>query len=109
MWLDQGAVSAFVRFHPLLPGGELAAGLGELETGAVSASGSTVSIDCSVDDATAMGHYARVTRQEIEQARRAGLVTTPDDEWRHVATFVRLYEATLDRNRCDSRGTTAPG
>ena len=33
VWLDQGAVSAFVRFHPLLPGGGLAAGLGELETG----------------------------------------------------------------------------
>ena len=98
MWLDQGAVSAFVRFHPLLPGGGLATGLGELETGAVSASGSTVSIDCSADDATAMGHYARVTRQEIEQARREGLVTTPDDEWRHVETFVRLQEATLDRN-----------
>ena len=25
-------------------------------------------------------------------------MTTPDDEWRHVATFVRLHEATLDRN-----------
>jgi hypothetical protein len=103
-WLDQGAVSAFVRFHPLVEGGVLAHGLRDITGDEVTPEGATVSVDCRMGHARALEDYARVTRQEVEQARRSGLVTTLDEDWRHAATFAGLHEATLARNQAGEEG-----
>jgi hypothetical protein len=61
--------------------------------------GPTVSIDCRLDDGAARRGYAKVLRQEIDAARRAGLVTAVDEDWSEIETFTRLYGETMERSR----------
>ena len=60
--------------------------------------GPTVSIDCRIDDGAARRGYAKVLRQEIDAARRAGLVTEVDEDWSEIETFTRLYGETMVRS-----------
>ena len=101
-WREQRVVAAFTRFHPLLGNARIGEQLDPPEpapAGPVLAGGSTVSIDCRAGDSDALAGYARVLRQEIARARRAGLRTEHDEHWAEARTFVRLYDATMDRNR----------
>jgi hypothetical protein len=105
VWRDQRAVAAFTRFHPLLENVEAARsfrGEGDEAADPIVAGGRTVSIDCRQSDEDALAGYGRVLRQEIAGGRRAGLVTTPDDEWSEVDTFIRLYADTMARNKAPS-------
>jgi len=111
-WRSQGAVAAFTRFHPLLRNVDLARGFEEVpraarslrrtDRGPILARGQTVSIDCTLDDEQARAAYARTLRQEIAQGRRAGLITEADEVFSEISAFVRLYEATMARNRAAS-------
>ena len=98
-WREQGAISAFTRFHPLLD--NAAAMQGRLTDGRATPEplGETISIDCTIGEDEAVDGYARVLRQEISRARRAGLQTEPDPEWTHLETFVRLYQDSMARKR----------
>jgi len=105
VWRQQGAVAAFTRFHPLLANVEIARSLrgeGDPNTDPIVPGGRTVSIDCRLSDEEALAGYGRVLRQEIRGGRRAGLVTAPDERWEGIDAFVRLYEATMARNRAAS-------
>jgi Acetyltransferase (GNAT) domain len=103
VWRDQRAVSAFTRFNPLLGNATLAADLA-ISMGAgppadsLVPGGATVSIDCRLDDEAAQAQYARVLRQEIATASKAGFTTQPDEDWLELESFVRLYRATMDRS-----------
>lgn len=97
-WRSQGAVSTFARFHPLI--GNVRHGAtfhDESEPRSVIRLGTTISIDCTLERDEAEGQYARVTRQEIARAKRAGLATRHDVDWRQLDTFIRLYGATMER------------
>ena len=112
VWRDQRAVAAFTRFHPLLGNAEMLAAVdgargnpaadapGVAREGVVPA-GSTVSIDCTLDDRTVYGQYRTDLRQRIGRARRAGLLTTVDEDWRELPAFVRLYHETMERNQAE--------
>lgn len=103
VWRQQRVVSAFTRFHPLLGNAAIVA---ELPPPADRAGmplplvpgGPTVSIDCRMDDGAARRGYAKVLRQEIDAARRAGLVTEVDEDWSEIETFTRLYGETMVRS-----------
>jgi len=105
-WREQGAVTAFTRFHPLLGNADLLTPVatpprpGDQPT--VVFEGHTVAIDCSQDDARARAGYRKALRQEIAASRRAGLKTEHDTSWTHLPDFVRLYRATMDRGQADS-------
>jgi hypothetical protein len=122
VWRSQRVVSAFTRFHPILANVEVARsfrdppsmGEGASATGSqpeavgpaidgpIVPGGTTVSIDCRLDDHTAIADYARVLRQEIARSRRAGLVTEEDESWLELDSFTSLYANTMARNRADS-------
>ena len=101
-WRQQGAVCAFTRFHPLLGNVELVSawsGRGGSEAGRdpVRRHGRTVSIDLRPDPGTIRSAYGRDLRRRIDRARRSGLVTSEDREWRYLSTFARLYRKTMVR------------
>jgi hypothetical protein len=102
-WTEQGAVSAFTRFHPLLDNASLvdalrwpAVGVGDNHP--VAEIGVTVSIDCTLGDDEARAGYARALRQHIRAGRDAGLTTEHDQTWTSLRTFVDLYRETMVRN-----------
>ena len=105
VWRQQRVVSVFTRFHPLLGNAAIVADfspsadrLGTALPEPLVPGGSTVSIDCRLDDAAARRGHAKVLRQEIDAARRAGLVTEADEDWAEVETFTRLYGETMRRS-----------
>ena len=103
VWRQQRVVSASSSFDPLLGNAAIVA---ELPPPADRAGmplplvpgGPTVSIDCRMDDGAARRGYAKVLRQEIDAARRAGLVTEVDEDWSEIETFTRLYGETMVRS-----------
>jgi hypothetical protein len=103
VWREQGAVSAFTRFHPLLGNAALAAGFEShvdpsgRSVGVVPA-GSTVSVDLTAGREGIRAGYGRGLRRDIELSRQAGLVTEIDASWSELATFTRLYHETMIRN-----------
>jgi hypothetical protein len=94
-------VSAFTRFDPLLSNSELipaGPGLpGVIDATGVAASGQTVSVDLSVDEAQVRAGYRRGLARDITAARRAGLATIDDRDWTYVGTFAELYRETMAR------------
>jgi hypothetical protein len=106
IWREQGAVSAFTRFHPLLDNASLVSGLPwpperTAGSGPVTAIGPTVSIDCTMEDDVARANYARALRQHVAAGRRAGLETFHDEGWVHLPIFTRLYGETMARSGAD--------
>ena len=112
VWRQQRVVSVFTRFHPLLGNAAIVADLPLPTEGAgmplpqpLVPGGPTVSIDCRLDDGAARRGYAKVLRQEIDAARRAGLVTEVDEDWSELETFTRLYGDTMERSRASAEYT----
>ncbi len=103
VWREQGAVTAFTRFHPLLDNAALVAsiawpGANLGHDDPVVIIGPTVSVDCTLSDEVASAGYARALRQHIRAGREAGLVTTYDERWTALPTFTELYRQTMARN-----------
>ena len=100
-WRSQGVVAAFTRFHPILGNaallGDGSLGGPDSPRGGVLASGDTVSIDATIDDAAALAGYNSNHRRDIRAARAAGLATSHDDDWAHLADWARLYRETMVR------------
>lgn len=103
VWKDQGAVSAFTRFHPLL-GNELIAR--DLrgpcddpdQPEPVAPMGRTVSIDLSIGEDEARAEYSASLRRQIRNYRQAGLATKHDESWADLDAFVAYYHETMARN-----------
>jgi hypothetical protein len=101
-WREQGAVTAFTRFHPLLENARWGADLPALGPGGsepVLELGETVAIDLQQEDAAAVAAYSKTLRQEIASARRAGMVSRLDEDWSALETFTALHRATMMRTR----------
>jgi hypothetical protein len=94
VWQSHSAVSAFTRFHPLLGNERLLSGSQD-----ITYVGDTVSMDLRLTDEEVAWSYPRTLRQEIAAGRRAGLRTEVDESWQCLPEFMRLYQATMRRNR----------
>jgi ribosomal protein S18 acetylase RimI-like enzyme len=99
VWREQGAVSAFTRFHPLLANANLLNGLAVPGgSGGVVAGGQTVSLDLRNGMEAARAGYAPDLRRSIRLLRQSGMVTIHDTDWRYLETFGRLYRETMVRS-----------
>jgi len=106
VWREQGVVSAFTRFHPLL---ENAALIGRIpwgdsradEPAPVAPLGRTISIDLTLADAAIRSGYSESLRRQIKNYRQVGQVTTHDESWDDLEAFTSLYHETMSRNEAD--------
>jgi hypothetical protein len=88
---ELGAVTWFLRLHPLLDEGW------HPRIGTVVLHGHTVSVDLTLDDATYRSQLRGSHRREIERARRSGVSAVNDPSMEHLDRFLALYEATMRR------------
>jgi hypothetical protein len=88
---EQGVVSLFVRFHPLLNPEPRS------EFGTIVSHGETVVIDLSQDDAEMWRETRRNHRREIRNAQLAGHRVYEDVDLRHFARFTDLYQQSMLR------------
>jgi hypothetical protein len=87
---DEGVVSLFVRFHPLLnppPGG--------VET--IVRHGDTIAIDLHLTEEESLRQTRRNHRVQIDRARKAGHRVILDAGPEHDESFRRLYRETMAR------------
>jgi hypothetical protein len=104
IWREQGAVSIFTRFHPLLGNVALVADLpwrahgdGRKDAGQIVAGGTTVSVDLTLDAEAIRAGYGRGLRREINAARQKGLISGPDESWSALPEFAEMYRRTMVR------------
>jgi hypothetical protein len=102
-WRDQGVVSVFTRFHPLLGNAELAQRFSDVAGNGVRLLGETVSMDLRLTEEEALRGYKRDLRRDIAVARRAGMTSRVDPDWDGLEAFSLMYEATVRRNGIDPR------
>jgi GNAT acetyltransferase-like protein len=102
-WREQGVVSVFTRFHPLLGNAELALRFPGSAADGVRLLGETVSMDLRLNEEEALREYKRKLRRTITVGRRAGMTTRLDPGWRDLEAFSAIYQATMRRNGADSR------
>jgi hypothetical protein len=88
---DAGLVSAFIRLHPLLnpapPDG----------VGTLVVHGDVVIVDLTLSSEELWAQTRHNHRRDISRAIRQGYAAHMDDEWRHLASFKRLYRQTMER------------
>jgi GNAT superfamily N-acetyltransferase len=86
-----GIVSAFIRLHPLLntspPNG----------VGTLVRHGETVSIDLTLSTEELWAQTRLNHRRDISRSLRLGYTARMDEEWRHLESFKRLYQGTMNR------------
>lgn len=88
-----GMVSAFFRFHPLLP---LARGP-FLDFGQLVDHGETVYLDLTLSPAELEHHLRAGHRADIRKLQREGF-TVVVDAWEYLPDFTRIYEQTMRRH-----------
>ncbi len=92
-WVDTGVVCAFTRFNPLLGNDRL---MPEWDANSfVVQPGHSVSMDLRLTREQHQAHYPKTVRQEIAAARRRGMTTTEDPDWRDGDAFVALYNGAM--------------
>lgn len=87
---ELGAVSLFIRLHPLLNPSP------SDSVGTLVRHGHTVAVDLSLPDEVLWNQIRRNHRQQIRQAREAGYVAGVDPGWARLCDFKRLYRATME-------------
>jgi hypothetical protein len=103
-WRTQFVVTAFTRFHPIFANHRWLQRAGGNDTDLAGAAGlvgqgQTVAIDLTKTEQETWSLYRRPLRQSITRTIRAGVLIEHDPEWRYINEFIRLYYATMTRNR----------
>jgi hypothetical protein len=89
----EGAVSAFIRLHPLLPANlEVLARYGDVVHG-----GDTVYIDLSLDELEHWRQTRENHRRGIRRLERSGFTVRVDDDGTRFADFLDVYRQTMAR------------
>ena len=106
-WKNQGAISAFTRFHPILGNHTTFVsrirGSGQSDlAGEVSHVGNTVVIDLMQTPEEIYDGYTRQARQSLRRCARNGVVTKEDPQWEYIDDFIRIYYATMRRNHAST-------
>lgn len=100
-WRAQDAVSVFTRFNPLLSNAAFLTAAAPASRvswrDGVLASGQTVSVDLTLDDAVVRKAYGRDLGRQVNVGRREGLVTVHDTDWTYLQAFADLYAGTMTR------------
>ena len=105
-WAEQGLVTLFTRFHPLLANHLACAGLrgaAEVPGGELLVPGRTVSIDLVPDREARHAAYPKALRQELRSSARKGLSVELDRGWTGFEAFAELYRSTMAKNRASER------
>jgi hypothetical protein len=97
---DQGVVSIFTRFHPVLGNDRIIART-QGKSG-VTYHGHTVAIDLRVPEETTWRSYDRKLRHDIRRAMQSGMESIFDPDWKYFDDFLMLYYATMERNHASS-------
>src|SRR5215469_7271100 len=102
-WAEQRAVSAFVRFHPILDNAHCFQSTSTLPNlagpnGSVVFVGNTVTIDLSQTPDSIWYGYSRQIRQGVRKCTNCGIVVTEDLTWEHLEDFIEIYYKTMKRN-----------
>lgn len=103
-WADQGAVSAFIRFHPIVGNASWSdAGCATMPNGAgpegnIALLGKTVAIDLSAKADQIWFGYSRQIRQAVRKCAQSGLLVSEDRDWIYLEEFVAIYHKTMKRN-----------
>lgn len=101
VWSEQGLVTLFTRFHPLLANDRFCValrGVAPVEGGEILALGRTVAMDLAYDLDGRRAGYPQPLRQEIKRSERAGLKVEEDSDWRFLPEFGVFYRQTMQRN-----------
>jgi hypothetical protein len=98
VWNEQGVISVFTRFHPVLGNHAWLVSAGNDSMAGVCAQGHTVGIALEVPEEEIWNNYERKLRQKIRKCQRLGAITIQDREWEHLDEFIRLYYLTMERN-----------
>jgi hypothetical protein len=88
---QEGLVSLFVRFHPLLNRAPRA------EVGTMVSHGNTIAIDLAQDDAGMWQETRRNHQRDIRKSLLAGHRVYEDHEFVHFSRFMELYQQTMLR------------
>lgn len=93
----QGYVAGFVRFHPLLQNQEgfdcIGRLLAERKTVAIN-------LDQTIDEVWNNEIHSK-NRNVIRKAEKAGCHFIVDNQYEHLADFIRLYDSTMDKLSAD--------
>lgn len=90
---ERGIVAVFSRLHPLRPSSAaLLHGLGE-----VREHGSTVSIDLRAPEEAQAAAYCSNHRRDLAKARKGGLESFLDEDFRNLDAFVAAYHENMRR------------
>ncbi|WP_031498189.1 GNAT family N-acetyltransferase [Bryobacter aggregatus] len=95
-WQEEGVVSVFSRFHPLLGNSSILRQAGFAD--AVVSNGRTVALDLTQSTEQFRAQYPISLRQRLNRAERLGVTTTVDEDFEHLDQFIDFYYATMDRN-----------
>jgi Acetyltransferase (GNAT) domain len=101
VWSEQGLVTLFTRFHPLLMNDRFCQGLqgaAPVEGGAIISLGRAVYLDLAQGPEARRAGYPQPLRQEIKRAERAGLKVEEDPDWRFLPEFGTFYRQTMEKN-----------
>jgi serine/alanine adding enzyme len=108
-WRKLHVVSVFTCFHPLLENHRWCTRFCR-EPGSASDDpeplhyyGQSVSIDLMLPSEENWRNYSKVLRQEIQSARRRGLVFEIEHSWHRLKDFLQLYHGTMERNHASPR------
>jgi hypothetical protein len=105
-WAEQGIVSVFTSFNPLVDNARLSDGWQGDPAGpepAVRTLGRTVSMDLTMSREERIATYEPETRRRIRRDLRAGLETFVDAGFDRLGDMVELYTQTMARNRVEAR------
>jgi hypothetical protein len=94
---DGRVVSAFSRLHPLIPQAQLLAGLGECKP-----TGQTLSIDLNLPPAILRARYRKNHKEDINRAKRLGMVCLRDHDLSYLDQFIDIYHETMLRVNASS-------
>jgi Acetyltransferase (GNAT) domain len=102
-WANQGAISAFVRFHPIVGNALWFEGRSTIPNGAgpdgsLALVGNTVAIDLSNTPESIWYGYSRQVRQAVRRCSSSGIVVEEDPAWKYLEDFVGIYHKTMERN-----------
>jgi Acetyltransferase (GNAT) domain len=89
---ESAVVSAFSRLNPLIPQSQWLAGLGECKP-----TGQTVSIDLTLPATVQRSRYRKNHKEDINRAKRLGIVCLHDRNLSYLDQFVDIYYETMRR------------
>lgn len=105
-WKEQGLITMFTCFHPLLGNSELCetfkTGTDNSDEGFFT-KGQSVSIDLTINPEDRFASYKKQFRQDLKRSIKLGLTVEQDEQWNYFDSFVSLYSSNMASFNADQR------